>query len=110
MAAANPSLHYDGGSSSSIRAGTPGANASTGNLQLLHAGNNLQALIDEMSTLVLDLKKINNFKSTNEFGNLGLQDFDSIRFATYRTACKLRFVQTKTNGWLTISGQILTST
>lgn len=26
-----------------------------------------------------------------------MQDFDSIRFATYRTACKLRFVQTKTN-------------
>ncbi|KAI3413406.1 hypothetical protein GPALN_010900 [Globodera pallida] len=35
----------------------------------------LQALIDEMR----------------------LRDFDSIRFATYRTACKLRFVQTKTN-------------
>lgn len=26
-----------------------------------------------------------------------LRDFDSIRFATYRTACKLRFVQTKTS-------------
>ncbi|VDM94655.1 unnamed protein product, partial [Onchocerca ochengi] len=26
-----------------------------------------------------------------------LQDFDSIRFATYRCACKLRFVQKKTN-------------
>lgn len=26
------------------------------------------------------------------------KDFDSIRFATYRTACKLRFVQTKTKG------------
>ncbi|KAL3100925.1 hypothetical protein niasHS_001385 [Heterodera schachtii] len=38
----------------------------------------LQALIDEMR----------------------LRDFDSIRFATYRTACKLRFVQTKTNAHL----------
>ncbi|VDK65964.1 unnamed protein product [Anisakis simplex] len=35
----------------------------------------LQALIDEMR----------------------LQDFDSIRFATYRAACKLRFIQKKTN-------------
>uniref|UniRef100_A0A0N5AL34 Dystrobrevin n=1 Tax=Syphacia muris TaxID=451379 RepID=A0A0N5AL34_9BILA len=35
----------------------------------------LQALIDEMR----------------------LQDFDSIRFATYRTACKLRFIQKRTN-------------
>lgn len=35
----------------------------------------LQALIDEMR----------------------LQDFDSIRFATYRCACKLRFIQKKTN-------------
>ncbi|CAB3408667.1 unnamed protein product [Caenorhabditis bovis] len=26
-----------------------------------------------------------------------LQDFDSIRFATYRAACKLRFIQQKTN-------------
>ncbi|CAI4230921.1 unnamed protein product [Auanema sp. JU1783] len=26
-----------------------------------------------------------------------LQDFDSIRFATYRAACKLRFIQKKTN-------------
>ncbi|VDM92367.1 unnamed protein product, partial [Litomosoides sigmodontis] len=26
-----------------------------------------------------------------------LQDFDSIRFATYRCACKLRFIQKKTN-------------
>ncbi|KAI6225820.1 Dystrobrevin [Aphelenchoides besseyi] len=37
--------------------------------------DNLQSLVDEMR----------------------VQDFDSIRFATYRTACKLRFVQTKTN-------------
>ncbi|VDN05545.1 unnamed protein product [Thelazia callipaeda] len=28
---------------------------------------------------------------------LGLQDFDSIRFATYRCACKLRFIQKKTS-------------
>ena len=28
---------------------------------------------------------------------LGAQNFDVIRFATYRTACKLRFVQKKTN-------------
>lgn len=35
----------------------------------------LQALIDEMR----------------------LQDFDSIRFATYRAACKLRFIQKRTN-------------
>jgi hypothetical protein len=27
-----------------------------------------------------------------------LQDYDSIRFATYRAASKLRFIQTKTNG------------
>ncbi|VDN53073.1 unnamed protein product [Dracunculus medinensis] len=26
-----------------------------------------------------------------------LQDFDSIRFATYRAASKIRFIQTKTN-------------
>lgn len=31
---------------------------------------------------------------------LGVQDFDSIRFATYRAACKLRFIQKKTNGEL----------
>ncbi|KAI6241403.1 Dystrobrevin [Aphelenchoides fujianensis] len=37
--------------------------------------DNLQTLVDEMR----------------------VQDFDSIRFATYRTACKLRFIQTKTN-------------
>ena len=28
---------------------------------------------------------------------LGAQNFDVIRFATYRTACKLRFIQKKTN-------------
>ncbi|CAJ0949139.1 unnamed protein product, partial [Mesorhabditis belari] len=38
----------------------------------------LQALIDEMR----------------------MQDFDSIRFATYRAACKLRFIQKKTNAHL----------
>lgn len=27
----------------------------------------------------------------------GAQNFDVIRFATYRTACKLRFIQKKTN-------------
>ncbi|CAD5207092.1 unnamed protein product [Bursaphelenchus okinawaensis] len=38
-------------------------------------GDELQSLIDQMR----------------------VQDFDSIRFATYRTACKLRFIQKKTN-------------
>jgi len=28
---------------------------------------------------------------------VGTQNFDVIRFATYRTACKLRFVQKRTN-------------
>jgi len=28
---------------------------------------------------------------------IGTQNFDVIRFATYRTACKLRFVQKRTN-------------
>ena len=30
-------------------------------------------------------------------GEMREQNFDSIRFATYRTACKLRFVQKKVN-------------
>jgi hypothetical protein len=56
-----------------IKAGTPGI----GNpLQAVNSAEQVQQeLVDEMR----------------------LQDFDSIRFATYRTACKLRFVQTKTN-------------
>lgn len=31
------------------------------------------------------------------FAIAGTQNFDVIRFATYRTACKLRFVQKRTN-------------
>jgi len=31
------------------------------------------------------------------FAFAGTQNFDVIRFATYRTACKLRFVQKRTN-------------
>ncbi|MFH4977741.1 hypothetical protein AB6A40_004450 [Gnathostoma spinigerum] len=33
----------------------------------------------------------------NLIDEMRLQDFDSIRFATYRAACKLRFIQKKTN-------------
>jgi hypothetical protein len=59
---------------------TPANNGSNGAstaaaIAVVDGGEELQALIDEMR----------------------MQDFDSIRFATYRTACKLRFVQTKTN-------------
>ncbi|KAH7727783.1 Zinc fingerZZ type family protein [Aphelenchoides avenae] len=55
----------------------PGAVAVTSNGADLHDGleHEQQSLIDEMRQ----------------------QDFDSIRFATYRTGCKLRFIQKKTN-------------
>ncbi|KAK0426155.1 hypothetical protein QR680_009559 [Steinernema hermaphroditum] len=55
-------------SDSSETAGAAGSAA-------LDSSQELQTLIDEMR----------------------VQDFDSIRFATYRTACKLRFIQKKTN-------------
>uniref|UniRef100_A0A7E4W1D4 Dystrobrevin n=1 Tax=Panagrellus redivivus TaxID=6233 RepID=A0A7E4W1D4_PANRE len=63
---------------------TPGLQNGNGNgmnnqpstaISIVNGGEELQILVDEMR----------------------LQDFDSIRFATYRTACKLRFIQTKTN-------------
>uniref|UniRef100_A0A915DFH9 ZZ-type domain-containing protein n=1 Tax=Ditylenchus dipsaci TaxID=166011 RepID=A0A915DFH9_9BILA len=51
-----------------------GLNMLDGGLQAT-AADEMQALVDEMR----------------------VKDFDSIRFATYRTACKLRFVQSRTN-------------
>ncbi|KAE9554082.1 hypothetical protein FO519_002724 [Halicephalobus sp. NKZ332] len=54
---------------------TPANGSTTAAIAIVDGAEELHALIDEMR----------------------MQDFDSIRFATYRTACKLRFVQTKTN-------------
>ncbi|TKR92701.1 hypothetical protein L596_007303 [Steinernema carpocapsae] len=52
-----------------------GSNAVSAAVVAPDTNQELQTLIDEMR----------------------VQDFDSIRFATYRTACKLRFIQKKTN-------------
>ena len=46
-------------------------------------------------TSIPNTKYINEYKQI--MMELRAQNFDVIRFATYRTACKLRFIQKKLN-------------
>jgi hypothetical protein len=58
-----------------------GGGAQTGGISRAYSHASL-AIKNELQLLIADMRE---------------QSFDSIRFATYRTACKLRFVQKKVN-------------